>query len=63
MSNLLWIKQIRGLAGKNKNQLLIMKGLGLKHVGDERTIVNSQASIGMLKKVSHLIYVERKKEV
>ena len=52
------IKQIRGSAGKPRVQRLILKTLGLKHTGDEKKLPNLPTIRGMIKKVSHLVYVE-----
>lgn len=55
MNKKLWIKQVRGAAGKNKNQRLILKGLGLKHCGNEKEVPDSPSIRGMINKISHLV--------
>ena len=44
--------------GKNRNQLEQLKGLGLRKLGHSRTLENTPAVRGMVKKVLHIIDVE-----
>lgn len=54
----IWIKQIRGQAGKPLKQKLTMAGLGLKRIGDEKLLKDTPAVRGMIIKVQHLIAVQ-----
>lgn len=54
----IWIKQIRGQAGKPLKQKLTLAGLGLKRVGDEMLLRDTPAIRGMIIKVQHLIAVQ-----
>lgn len=44
--------------GKHRNQLEQLKGLGLRRIGASRTLQNTPAVRGMVKKVLHLVDVE-----
>ncbi len=44
--------------GRSPNQLENLKGLGLRKIGQSRTLENTPAVRGMVKKVIHLIEVE-----
>jgi large subunit ribosomal protein L30 len=44
--------------GRNSNQLEQLKGLGLRRLGQSRTLENTPAVRGMVKKILHLIEVE-----
>ena len=48
--------------GKNRNQLEQLKGLGLRRLGHSRTLENTPAVRGMVKKVLHLIDVEERSD-
>lgn len=58
MSTHIWIKQIKGQAGKPEKQKLILQGLGLKRVGDERTLRDTPAIRGMALKVQHMVEIQ-----
>ena len=58
MSTHIWVKQIRGQAGKPESQKLVLQGLGLKRVGDERTLQDNAAIRGMVMKVQHMIEIQ-----
>ncbi|MES2504754.1 MAG: 50S ribosomal protein L30 [Myxococcota bacterium] len=58
MSTHIWVKQLRGHAGKPKAQRLVLEGLGLKHIGDESTLRDTPAIRGMVEKVHHMIEIE-----
>lgn len=58
MSTHIWVKQIKGQAGKAADQKLTLQGLGLKRVGDERTLQDNPAIRGMVEKVQHLIEIQ-----
>ena len=54
----IWVKQIKGQAGKAADQKLTLQGLGLRRVGDERVLRDSPAIRGMVEKVQHLIEIQ-----
>jgi len=58
MSTHIWVKQIRGQAGKPADQKQTLQGLGLKRIGDERTLRDNPAIRGMVEKVQHLIEIQ-----
>lgn len=58
MNTYIWIKQLKGCAGKSKIQRLILNGLGLRRVGDERNLQDTPAIRGMIEKVQHMIKVK-----
>ena len=47
----------RSLIGSNKKQRATVKGLGLQRLHQERTLENTPAIRGMIKKVLHLVDV------
>jgi large subunit ribosomal protein L30 len=57
----IWVKQIRGLAGKSAHQRLCIKGLGLGKIGRERLLNDTPAIRGLVEKVYHLVQVEVRK--
>jgi large subunit ribosomal protein L30 len=58
MKTHIWVKQLKGHAGKPKAQRLVLEGLGLKRVGDERVLRDNPAIRGMVEKVHHMIAIE-----
>ena len=44
--------------GRDRRQLEQLKGLGLRRLGQSRTLENTPAGRGMVKKVLHLVEVE-----
>jgi large subunit ribosomal protein L30 len=54
----IWVKQVRGCAGKTENQILCLKGLGLGRIGKERLLNDTPAIRGLVEKVYHLIEIE-----
>lgn len=44
--------------GRDRRQLEQLKGLGLRKIGQSRTLENTPAVRGMVKKVLHLVDVE-----
>ncbi len=55
MSNKIEIRQVRGLAGKNKKQITTVKSLGLGKLNKTVILENTPSISGMIKKVSHLV--------
>lgn len=58
MSTHIWIKQLRGHAGKPRAQRLLLEGLGLKRIGDERILRDTPAIRGMVEKVHHMVEIQ-----
>ena len=52
------VTQIKSTIGKNKLQKKQLLSLGLKKIGSTRIVNESNAILGLIKKVSHLIKVE-----
>lgn len=48
----------RSTIGSTQDQIATVKGLGLRKIRSSRTLVNTPAVRGMVKKVIHLIDVE-----
>lgn len=57
MENKVKIMLVRGLAGKRKDQIAVVKSLGLKKVGSITIQPDNDATRGKVRKVSHLIKV------
>ena len=52
------VKQVRGVAGQCKKNRLVLRALGLRGIGKERTHNDNNCIRGMVNKVSHLIKYE-----
>ncbi|MDP3273705.1 MAG: 50S ribosomal protein L30 [Deltaproteobacteria bacterium] len=52
------VTQVRGFAGKKPEQVLVLKGLGLRGPHSEVLVDNTPSFRGMVKKVLHLVKVE-----
>ena len=57
MAKTITIKLKKGLIGQTKSQREQVKGLGLKKIGQERTLENTPCVRGMIKKVIHLLEI------
>jgi large subunit ribosomal protein L30 len=51
------VKFFRSTIGCPKDQIETVRGLGLRRLNDERTLPNTPAVRGMIKKVIHLVEV------
>jgi large subunit ribosomal protein L30 len=51
------VKKIHSSIGRNKDQHKTLLGLGLKKIGQKKILKNSSSTMGMIKKVSHLIEI------
>lgn len=51
------VKQVRSSAGKPMTQRLVLKSLGLRRINKTVEVVDTPATRGMIRKVSHLITV------
>lgn len=52
------VKLVRGLVGKNKQQIEALRSLGLKKIYQERILEKNPMVCGNIEKVRHLIKVE-----
>jgi large subunit ribosomal protein L30 len=52
------IKLKKSYFGRGRVQIATVKGLGLNKIGRERTLENTPAVRGMIKKVMHLIEIK-----
>ena len=53
------IKYIKSTIGCPPDQIATVRGLGLRRLYEERTLPNTPATRGMIKKVLHLVSVEK----
>jgi large subunit ribosomal protein L30 len=49
------IRSLHGITQAQKNQVI---GLGLKKIGNERTLENTPAVRGMIKKIIHMLEIK-----
>lgn len=52
------VRQVRSSIGTPHTQRAVLKGLGLRGVGDEVRVGNTPSFRGMIKKVLHLVTVQ-----
>jgi len=52
------VVQTRSFTGKKPDQVLVLKGLGLRGPHSEVIVANTPSFRGMIKKVLHLVSVE-----
>ncbi len=52
------VKLIKSLVGCTKGQIGTVKGLGLKKIGSERTLENTSAVRGMIKKIIQMLEIK-----
>ncbi len=57
---LLKVTQVRSGAGRKKDQIATLKGLGLHKIGRSRIFADTPSTRGMIQKIIHLLKVERK---
>ena len=53
------VTQIASPIGRGDAQLKTLIGLGLNKLGRSRVLLNNESTLGMIKKVNHLIKVEQ----
>ena len=58
MATKLVVTQKRSTIGRTENQVLTVKGLGLKRIGHTVELPDTPAIRGMITKVQHLVEVE-----
>jgi large subunit ribosomal protein L30 len=51
------IKKVASAIGRNKTQEHTLVGLGLRKIGQERTLEDTASVRGMIQKVSHLVKI------
>jgi large subunit ribosomal protein L30 len=54
----LFLKQTRSVIGKSGHLRAVMKGLGLRKIGSEKSLKDTPAIRGMVEKVQHMVQVE-----
>ena len=57
MAGTLRLKQIRSGIGFNKNQRVVLQGLGIRRMGHEVEVPDTPQTRGMVLKVRHLLTV------
>ncbi|MCY4643218.1 MAG: 50S ribosomal protein L30 [Bacteriovoracales bacterium] len=58
MAKSITVKLKKGLIGLTEKQKACVRGLGLKKLGNEKSLENTSAVRGMIKKVIHLLEVD-----
>ncbi len=53
------ITQIKSTIGRNKKQKLNLLSLGLKKIGNSKTIIINKSTEGLIKKINHLVNIEK----
>ena len=53
------ITQIKSTIGRNKKQKINLLSLGLKKIGNSKTIIINKSTEGVIKKINHLINIEK----
>jgi large subunit ribosomal protein L30 len=51
------VKQVRSAIGFNKNQALVLEGMGLRRMGHTVELADTPETRGMIHKVRHLVEV------
>jgi large subunit ribosomal protein L30 len=52
------VKLVKSIIGTNEKQKACVRGLGLRKTGTSRTLENTPAVRGMIKKVIHLLEIK-----
>ena len=53
------ITQIKSTIGRNKIQKKNLIALGLKKIGNSKSVIINKGTEGLIKKVNHLVRIER----
>ena len=53
------VTQIKSTIGRNKNQKMNLLALGLKKIGNSKLIIINKSTEGLIKKINHLVKVEK----
>lgn len=51
------VTQVRGISGLTKIQKANLSGLGLSGIGSKSSLLCSESTLGMIKKVEHLVKI------
>jgi len=54
------IKLVKSLIGRKPNHVHSIKGLGLKKINQEISILDNLCNRGLIKKISYLLKIEKK---
>ena len=53
------ITQIKSTIGRNKKQKKNLLSLGLRKIGNSKSIILNKSTEGLIKKINHLVKVEK----
>ena len=53
------ITQIKSTIGRNKKQKMNLLSLGLKKIGNSKLIIINKSTEGLIKKINHLVNIEK----
>ena len=53
------VTQIKSTIGRDKRQKINLLSLGLKKIGNSRLIIINKSTEGLIKKINHLVKVEK----
>ena len=53
------VTQIKSTIGRNKRQKMNLLALGLKKIGNSKLIIINKSTEGLIKKINHLVKVEK----
>ena len=53
------ITQIKSTIGRNKKQKKNLLSLGLRKIGNSKSIILNKSTEGLIKKINHLINIEK----
>ena len=53
------VTQIKSTIGRNKRQKMNLLSLGLKKIGNSKLIIINKSTEGLIKKINHLVKVEK----
>ena len=53
------VTQIKSTIGRDKRQKMNLLALGLKKIGNSRLIIINKSTEGLIKKINHLVKVEK----
>ena len=53
------VTQIKSSIGRNKRQKINLLSLGLKKIGNSKLIIINKSTEGLIKKINHLVKVEK----
>ena len=58
MEKIIKITLVKSLIGRLENQKATAAALGLKKIGDSKTMPDTDSTRGMIRKISHMVKVE-----